>query len=312
MWASRPTTAIYIQNILGIIPGGIKIKTYNDVYIEARKRLREEGIEAYDIEARLIAVLASGKTREQFVRDQRLYVPDDSFEKAVESMILRRLGGEPIAYVVGEWEFYGLPLQVSEEVLIPRVDTEVVADTAIKILRQKPGRVLDLCTGSGCIGLAIAANVPDCRVVLADKSVGAIRICRANMLKNNLSRNVTCIEVDAEQNPPMLLGRFDMIVCNPPYIPSSEIPSLDASVRDYEPFLALDGGEDGLDYYRCITSKWKSVLKDGGHLIYECGAGQAKSVAEIMTANSFADIAEIKDTLGIDRVVTGTKKKQGG
>lgn len=246
------------------------------------------------------------------MRDQRLYVPDDCFEKAVEEMIVRRLTGEPIAYVVGEWEFYGLPLQISEEVLIPRVDTEVLAGAAIKVLKHKAGRVLDLCAGSGCIGLAIAANVPDSRVVLADKSVGAIRICRANMLKNNLSRSVTCIEVDAEQNPPMLLGRFDMIVCNPPYIPTGDIPLLDASVKDYEPFLALDGGEDGLDFYRSITSKWKAVLKDGGHMMFECGAGQADSVGEIMKANGFTGITTIKDTLGIDRVVTGIKKKQGG
>jgi release factor glutamine methyltransferase len=290
------------------IHGGIKIKTYNDVFLEVRKRLREVGVEAFDLEARLIAVAASGKTKEQFMRDRHLYVPDDIFENAADGLLQRRISGEPIAYILGEWEFYGLPVNVNHHVLIPRVDTEVLVDAVRDLFRDNLDgiRVLDMCAGSGCIGLAIAANLPFCRVLLADKSQEALKICRANTMKNNLTRRVSSIELDALEAPPMLLGLFDIIVCNPPYIPTGEIRELDPSVRDYEPAVALDGGPDGLQFYRSITAEWKSILKDKGCMAFECGAGQADMVRRIMEQNGFTDIKVYKDSLNIDRVVIGT------
>jgi release factor glutamine methyltransferase len=261
-----------------------------------RKRLREEGIEAFDLESRLIAVAASGKTKEQFMRDRHLYVPDDSFENAAAGMLRRRVSGEPIAYILGEWEFYGLPVTVSRHVLIPRVDTEVLVDAVRELFMDNYGglRVLDMCAGSGCVGLAIAANLPFCRVLLADNSQEALKICRANTIRNNLTRSVSSIELDALEAPPMLLGLFDIIVCNPPYIPTGDIAGLDASVREFEPTAALDGGPDGLRFYRSITTEWKSVLKDTGYMAFECGQGQAGAVRSIMEQSGFTNIKTIK------------------
>lgn len=278
------------------------------MFLEVRKKLREAGIEAFDFESRLIAVAASGKTKELFMRDRHLYVPDDSFENAAESLLQRRIAGEPMAYILGEWEFYGLPVNVNHHVLIPRVDTEVLVDAVRDLFRDNLDgvRVLDMCTGTGCVGLAIAANLPFCRVLLADKSQEALKISRSNTMKNNLTRRVTSIELDALEAPPMLLGLFDIIVCNPPYIPTGDLKELDRSVREFEPVMALDGGPDGLQFFRSISSEWKSVLKDEGLLAFECGAGQADSVRSILEQNGFTDIKTYKDSLNIDRVIIGT------
>ena len=282
------------------------MKTYNDVYLDARRKLKMAGIEAFTLEARLIVGGAAGKTKEQLLKDLNMYAGEE-FAKHVDTLVERRIAGEPVAHITGEWEFYGRPITVTPDVLIPRVDTEVIAELAIKLLRGREGssRILDLCAGSGCIGIAIAANVADCRVILADNSYKAMSICRHNVGKNNLSRKVTCVDVDALKNPPMLLGKFDMLVCNPPYIPSADIMCLDPSVRDYEPIEALDGGEDGLDFYRAVASKWKDVLKPNGCIIFECGIGQAEDVEKILKENGFTQTKKFKDTLEIDRAVVG-------
>ena len=284
--------------------------TYNDIYLNARRKLRTAGIAAHDLEARLIVAYASGKTREELLTTSRLYVTDYSIPRAVDEMIERRIRGEPTAYIVGEWEFYGLPIIVNESVIIPRIDTEILADAAIKLMKRRgwQTRLLDLCAGSGCVGLAIAANVPGCRVVLADISESALAVCRTNMLRNNLTRQVTAIEVDVIETPPALLGEFDAIVCNPPYIPTRELKDLEHSVRDFEPVLALDGGPDGLYVIRAIASNWPAMLKPSGNILLECGAGQANSVREILEDSGFKDIKTYIDTLGIERVVVGTLK----
>jgi release factor glutamine methyltransferase len=243
------------------------------------------------------------------MRDRHLYVTEDTFAHDVDSMLERRIDGEPIAYILGEWEFYGLPITVSRGVLIPRTDTEVLADAVIRLYRGNLNgtRVLDLCAGSGCVGLAIAAHVPFCRVLLADKSTEALRLCRANTVLNRLTRSASSMELDALEPPPLLLGLFDVIVCNPPYIPTDDIAGLDRSVRDFEPRAALDGGPDGLVFYRSIASKWKAVLKTGGRVAFECGLGQADEVRGILEQNGYNDIAIHKDTLDIDRVLVATR-----
>jgi len=286
------------------------MNTYNDVYMKARRRLRSANVTAYDLEARLIVAYATGKTREELMSLSRYFITDSTINNAVDEMIERRLKGEPVAYIVGEWEFYSLPLVVNPTVLIPRVDTEVLAGEAIKLMKKSYGksRLLDLCAGCGAIGLAVAANVPDCRVVLGDNSGKALAICRENMLRNRLSRNVSAIQVDAMEAPPALIGAFDAIVCNPPYIPTGELIGLDPSVRDYEPITALDGGHDGLDFFRAVSSRWSTSLKRGGYLAFECGEGQAGDVREIMEDNRFGKITTHLDTLGIERVVVGSLK----
>jgi len=284
---------------------GFVPKTYNDLYLEARRRFKAAGISEYSLEARIILATAAGKTREEFIRDARLYVSSE-YEEKVQKLIERRLEGEPVAYITGEWEFYGLPLTITNGVLIPRSDSEVLVDTALEIMKGREDlRILDLCAGSGCIGLALAYSLPGARVVLADISPEALRVCRLNIIKNNLTQRVTCVRADVKETPPMLLGSFDMIVCNPPYIPTADIEKLDTSVKDYEPIEALDGGADGLDFYRCIADAWRKALKPGGYLAVECGIGQAQDVRDIITDGGFMYYRTVKDTQGIERVVVG-------
>ena len=184
---------------------------------------------------------------------------------------------------------------------------EPSASSAAPLLGVRPGmRVLDLCAGSGCVGLAVAANVPACRVVLGELSEGALRVCKQNVRRNSLNARVTCVSVNALEPPASALWDFDIIACNPPYIPTGDIPGLDVSVRDYEPHMALDGGADGLDFYRAVTQKWKSALRLGGSLIFEVGIGQAPSVEDILARNGFEGIQTTADTQGIWRVVEGT------
>lgn len=280
--------------------------TYNNLFLDTRARLKRAGVESAQLEAREIICFAADKTREQFYRDMSLYISGE-MERRVEELVQRRLAGEPVAYIIGEWEFYGLPLDISREVLIPRLDTELLAERGILKAREsgEGARVLDLCAGSGCVGLAIAANAPECRVVLAELSEGALRVCKQNVRRNELNARVTCLSVNAMENPSSTLWDFDAIVCNPPYIPSGDISGLDVSVRDYEPRMALDGGTDGLDFYRSVAARWKSALRLGGTLIFEVGMGQAPAVEEIMEQSGFEDIKIYPDTQGVLRVVEG-------
>ena len=281
--------------------------TYNNLYLDTRKRLKAAGVEMAQLEARELVCFAADKTREQFFRDLTLYASKE-VEDRVEELTRRRLSGEPVAYIIGEWEFYGLPLDNSREVLIPRSDTEVLAERAILLTRAAGdgARVLDLCAGSGCVGLAVAANAPDCRVVLADLSEGALRICKQNVRRNQLNARVTCVQADAMTAPASALWDFDVIACNPPYIPHGDLANLDVSVRDYEPWGALNGGEDGLDFYRAVSARWGTALRLGGTLIFEVGIGQAPDVEQIMAQNGFENIVTHQDTRGIWRVVEGT------
>ena len=280
--------------------------TYNNLYMDIRQELHRAGIQAATLEARELVCFAAGKTREQFVRDGRLYVPQDVEEQA-RALMRRHLAGEPLAYLIGEWEFYGLPLDISGQVLIPRSDTEVLAGEAIRWLQtQQDARVLDLCAGSGCVGLAVASQVHDCRVVLGEKSEAALRICRQNIRRSGLLGRVTPMPADALEPPTRQLGEFDCIVCNPPYIPTQDIETLDVSVRDYEPHMALDGGEDGLEFYRAISENWREALHPGARLYFEVGIGQADSVLRIMRRQGFGELEIVPDTAGIPRVVYGT------
>ena len=284
--------------------------TYNNLYLDTRQRLRRAGVEAAQLEAREILCYAADKTREQFFRDSSLYISSE-VEKRVESLVQRRLAGEPVAYIIGEWEFYGLPLDLSRDVLIPRSDTEVLAERAIALARAagEGARVLDLCAGSGCVGLAVASQVPTCRVVLADVSEAALRLCKQNVRRNGLNARVTCVLADALESPSSSLWDFDVIACNPPYIPTGDLPGLDVSVRDYEPWLALDGGEDGLKFYRAIAGKWNSALRLGGTLLFEVGMGQAPDVELILGMNGYENVQTFQDTRGIWRVVEGTANR---
>ena len=281
--------------------------TYNNLFLDTRARLKKAGVEAAQLEARELVCYAADKSREQLYRDMPLYVSAE-LEKRVDDLVRRRLAGEPVAYIIGEWEFYGLPLNISQDVLIPRADTELLAERGIAKAKEagEGARVLDLCAGSGCVGLAVAAHVPACRVVLGELSEGALRICKQNVRRNGLNARVTCLSVDVLEHPSPSLWDFDVIVSNPPYIPTGDIPGLEVSVRDYEPHMALDGGEDGLKFYRAIAAGWKSALRLGGTLIFEVGIGQAPAVEDILAQNGYEEIKTAMDTQRIWRVVEGT------
>ena len=284
------------------------VKKLSDLYLEARKMLlaTEDAQDASRM-ARDLLCHVTGRPKDVLLTDGSLLATEEECA-AMDFAVNRVRNGEPLAYVLGEWEFYGMPLKVDRDVLIPRDDTVAVAELAIRyglFLSEKP-RILDLCTGTGCIGLALASRLPDAKVTLADISPKALAVARQNMTGNHLSARVSCVQADALGEPPAFLGKFDMIVSNPPYIPRADIETLDTSVKDYEPHLALDGGEDGLDFYRSISEKWKEALAPGGRLYFEVGIGQADNVLRIMRTQGFGDIQVVKDHHDIPRVVFGT------
>lgn len=285
--------------------------TYHDLYLKIRMSLSSAGIEAAQLEAREILCAASGKTVEELYRDISLYTTEAIAEQAL-ALQERRLAGEPIAYLVGEWSFCGLPFYVSPAALIPRVDTEMLAQLAMNRLKEHQGstRVLDLCAGTGCVGLTVAALMKNTRAVLVDLSDGALDLCKRNIRRHKLTGRAVYLKGDALQPPSHALGQFDVLVCNPPYIPTGDLAGLDSSVKDFEPMMALDGGADGLDFYRGITSLWQPALKPGGHLLYEVGIGQAEQVAWLLVKAGYENIRITRDTGGIDRVVEGQRPKE--
>lgn len=283
------------------------MKTYNDIYLAARNVLRSHGIEAYALESRLIVCKACGKIQQELLRDLRLYTTDAVSDK-VDELLERRIAGEPVAYLTESWEFYGLPMKVNSDVLIPRMDTEVLVKTAVDMLtgRKMDARILDLCCGSGCISCAIAHEMPATKLTAVDISARALAVTRENLNTLGLGDRVLCLQADATVSPPMSVGRFDMIVSNPPYIASREIIGLDTSVRDYEPVWALDGGEDGYKFYKAIIKYWKSCLLPGGSILFEVGENQADTVKDMLLSAGFRTVGTKKDTLGVERVVIGT------
>ncbi len=222
-------------------------------------------------------------------------------EHKAEKLVNRRLNREPLQYILGEWEFYGLPFYVGKGVLIPRPDTETVVETAIKLLdgKQNP-TVFDLCAGSGCIGITLA-HYTDANVKLFEKSVDALQYIFKNIKLNRVEPQV--YECDVLGEPP-LKDTADLIISNPPYIKSEVIETLEPEVKR-EPRMALDGGEDGLIFYRHIAKVWKKSLNKGGWLLFEIGFDQAESVTKIMQGEGFYDIEVVKDLGGNERVVLG-------
>ena len=282
------------------------MKTYNDIYLQARNALREHGIEGYSLEAKLLVATAAGKTAQELLRDLSLYTTPEMAAK-VADLTERRIAGEPVAYITGAWEFYGLPMVITTDVLIPRMDTELLVDAAKELLNghKMDARVLDLCCGSGCIACAIGHELPATRLVAVDISANALEVCRKNIAANRLSSRAICMQADATSSPPLSMGQFDMIVSNPPYIRSADMRKLDPSVRDFEPSWALDGGKDGLKFYKAIIKYWKALLRPGGYLLFEVGEGQAESVKEMMLTGGFRAVSSKFDTIGVERVVIG-------
>ena len=266
--------------------------------------MRVEDIQTAGMLARQLLSHAAGKTYEQLLSDWELYASEEVCTQT-EALTARILAGEPLAYILGEWEFYGLKLYVDKNVLIPRDDTCAVVSLAISrsLFLGKDPRVLDLCTGSGCIGLALASRIKDARVTLADISNDALAVAKKNIALNQLTGRVSCIRANAMDKPSAFLGKFDMIVSNPPYITSQEMLELPASVSGFEPHLALHGGEDGLDFYRAIAKNYANALKPGGYLCFEFGMDQGDAVCSILEENQYTILERTRDYNDRERAV---------
>ena len=287
------------------------VKKYADLFLDARRALlKQEGQFAANV-ARELVCAASGKTAEQVIADREIYASEEVCE-LTESFVQRRLRGEPMPYILGQWDFYGMALTVTPDVLIPRDDTVVVTELAIKkamYLEQNP-RILDLCTGSGCIGLAIARRVKDARVTLGDVSAAALRVARRNVSQLKLTGRVNCVAMDALKPAQEFLGTYDLIVSNPPYVTTQEMETLDPSVRNFEPHLALDGGADGLDFYRAIIKNYSSALAPRGYLCFEYGMGQENAVCSLLMRGGYEILELKKDTAEITRAVLAQKREE--
>ena len=288
------------------------VKKFSQLYLEARRAFMEiEDQQTASLLARNLLCYVSGKTNEQILADREKYACEAVCEK-MDDAVRRILSGEPLAYVLGEWEFYGLTLYVDKNVLIPRDDTCAVTSLAVKkglYLEQDP-RILDLCTGSGCIGIAVASRVKDAKVTLADVSKEALAVAKKNVSRHKLTGRVSCVQADALAQPSAFLGKFDMIISNPPYVTTAEMGELPQSVKAFEPHLALHGGEDGLAFYRAIIKNYSGILKPGGYLCFEFGMGQGDDVCRLLERNGYTIIERAKDYNDRERAVLARRKDE--
>ena len=281
------------------------VKTISELYLDARRvLLTQEDAQSASMMARNLLCHITGMTQEQILAKRDLYV-NESVCQQMEAAVQRLMNDEPLPYVLGKWEFYGLDMIVTPDVLIPRDDTCAVASLAIQqslFLDSKP-RILDLCTGSGCIGLAIASRVKDAKVTLADLSQEALAIAKQNIVLHHLTGRVSCVKANALEAPPAFMGKFDLIVSNPPYITTQDMLELPHSVAGFEPRMALHGGDDGLDFYRAIAQNYASALKPDGYLCFEFGDDQGDDVCAILEANGYTILERAKDYNDRERAV---------
>ena len=290
------------------------VKKYIDLVLDTRKALlQQEDMEIADMWAKHLVAHVSGKNIHTLLMDRDAYATDEVCRQ-VQKGLDRLLAGEPLAYVLGEWEFYGLKLLVSPDVLIPRDDTVAVASLAISqgLFLDKDPRILDLCCGSGCIGLAVASRVKDAKVTLADLSQKALNVAKQNAALNHMTGRVRCFQADATKPAPAFLGKFDMIISNPPYITGQEMKELPRSVSDFEPHMALYGGEDGLDFYRAIAENYTPALKPGGYLALEFGMGQGDDVCRILTEHGYTILERTRDYNDRERAVLAQYGRKEG
>jgi release factor glutamine methyltransferase len=265
---------------------------------------RARGIENPRLDADVLLAFALGENRVKLIIDRDRPLSQGDLGRFRE-LVRRRRAHEPVAYLTGTKEFYGRPFRVDGRVLIPRPDTEALVDAALARTTHVSMclRALDLCTGSGCVGVTLARERPTSRVHLTDTSDAALAVARENAQRLG-AYNVSFARADLLDGLDPAI-RFDAIVANPPYVPSAEIQGLARDIQDYEPRTALDGGDDGLELIRRIIERAPALLRPRGTLALEVGAGQAASVSECFVARGFDAVARTKDYAGIERVVAG-------
>ena len=271
---------------------------YTEAFLMGMQKLKEAEIGEAQLDARLLLEEVCGTDHNTLLchGDREVSeAEEEQYRKALE----QRAVHVPLQHLLGYQDFMGLRFQVNEHVLIPRQDTEILVEEAMRYLHDGM-RILDLCTGSGCILLSLLHYSNDCEGTGVDISKEALQVAaqnaellgiKADFLKSDLYEKVT--------------GKFDLLVSNPPYIERKVIPTLMEEVREYDPYIALDGGEDGLDFYRRIIGGAQDYLKRGGQILMEIGSGQAKAVSELLREAGFKEIDVCRDFAGLDRVVSG-------
>ncbi len=262
----------------------------NKIISDAAKRLTNS--DSAMLDARVLLAHATG------CEDSRMLFrePDENELKLFENYISQREKGVPVAYIIGKKEFMGLCFELNESTLIPRPDTECLVERVIELSHAKSPKILDLCTGSGCIGISLAKFIDGAEALLTDVSADALSMAKKNATANNVNCVVKKLDILNDE----IDGQFDIITANPPYIETEICKGLE--VNKFEPTLALDGGEDGLVFYRALSEIWYPFINRGGYLAMECGEEQAKDIFSL-----FVDKAEkgkvIKDASDLDRVV---------
>lgn len=278
-----------------------------DVVVWMTDDLRKRGIDAARLDAELIVAQALQIDRVKvIVEGLRMLEPSEL--ETIRALFKRRRAYEPVAYLRGYREFYGRTYRVDRRVLVPRPDTEILVEVALERLHNRDlgARVLDLCTGSGCVAITLKLERPTMTVDATDVSADALAVARDNAQRLGAVWNVRFALGDlfAPLGEPRPI--YDLVVANPPYIASDEIPTLQPDVRDHEPHLALDGGQDGLEFVRRIVAEAPKHLRAGGALAMELGAGQAPMVEEIFLRGGFTDVRRKQDYAGHERVVSGS------
>jgi release factor glutamine methyltransferase len=272
------------------------------------RRLRDRGIDRPDLDARLLLGHSLGLDHAGLVRaSDRLLDPAET--ASIEALVARRLAGEPIARITGTKEFWSLPLALSPAVLVPRPETETVVEQALAAIdrdgpRMRMFRIADLGVGSGAILLALLSELPNAFGVGTDRDPAALAVARHNARRLGLDSRAAFVACDFGT---ALASGFDLVVTNPPYIASSEIATLDADVRDYDPRGALDGGPDGLAAYRAITADARRLVAPKAHFIAEFGNGQGDAVAALFAIAGFSSIRIVPDLAGIARTLTAIR-----
>ena len=283
-----------------------KNKMIAEALREGKLRLKAAGKEAYAFEAELLLEKAAGLNRTAlFLRGEESL--SDEVLAVYEGYLSEREQGRPTQYILGEWEFMGLPFHVGEGVLIPRGDTEVLVETILEKQQTEDFKfILDIGTGSGCIPVSLGHYGKFEKIMAVDISQKALGYATKNAAENKIS--IDFYESDLFTNVPAeWKGKLDAIVSNPPYIPKKDIEELMTEVKDFEPMNALDGGEDGLDFYRAIVEQGRQWLKDGGWLFFEIGYDQGEDLRKLLKEFGYTEIEIRQDLAGLDRVALGRK-----
>ena len=261
----------------------------------------DAGVPEPAIDARYLVEFVSGFSEAEYLLKRDEEIPDEQLAR-LDALAARRRKREPLQYIIGSQEFMGLPFICTKDCLIPRQDTEILVERAMKAIGDRGGdaRVLDVCTGSGCIIISLAVLCGLKNAQGMDISEAALDVARRNATENNANVTFTCSDLFEAAT-----GQYDVITANPPYIDTGLIHGLIPEIWEYEPMLALDGGEDGLFFYRKITEQAPKYLKAGGWLLFEIGDTQGEAVAGLMRERGFKDVSVHKDLAGMHRVVEG-------